>query len=264
MIPKIELKNIHKELNLKNPWIGSAPGQNVPFKNWKMEMHDAPIFEYIYREFKPRRHLEFGTWYGYGACLVAENCPATIWTINLWEGEKKPTGENIYAHVEVELPSQQQPSTDLPPRKGIFSILSKKATPSTAISQRIFKASDSGELIGRLYREKGFGNRVNQVYCNSLDWDATAYPDSFFDTVLIDGGHGKDIVKNDTLKSMRLLRSGGLMMWHDYCPEEEIMRDFPTCKGVVDAIVEMEANLKKEFKEPKWLFPSFILIAEKI
>jgi predicted O-methyltransferase YrrM len=258
------LSELHKFFGISNAWEGPAPGEGIAYKNWRMEDHDAPILKYLYKNLKPKRHLEFGTWYGFGASLVAENSPATIWTLNLWEGEKKPTGENLYGHVEVELPAAAQQVDAEDKIKGLFSFLRKPLTPvQKPTPQRIFKASDSGELIGRLYRERGLGHRVNQIYCDSMDWDTSAYPDGFFDTIMIDGGHGENIVQNDTRKSLRLLRSGGLMIWHDYCPDAEIVRDFPTSKGVVEAINTMHGHLEVYFDTLHWIVPSYILIGVK-
>lgn len=262
-IIKTDLKNLHQALGWENPWRGNAPGEGVPFRNWKMEDHDAPILKYLYQNVQPRRHLEFGTWYGFGACLVAESSPATIWTLNLWEGEKRETGENLYGHVEVELQDANPKSQIVTTPSGLLSFWRKRTRLDRTPVSRIFKASDSGELIGRLYRERGFGNRVNQVFCDSLEWDTAAYPDSFFDTIMIDGGHGEGIVQSDTIKSLRLLRPGGIMIWHDYCPDAEIVRDFPTSKGVVDAIHNMSGVLGDYFDSLHWIFPSYILVGCK-
>jgi predicted O-methyltransferase YrrM len=263
-IQNTPLSELHGVLNISNRWQGPAPGEGVAYKNWRMEDHDAPILKYLYHNLQPKRHLEFGTWYGFGACLVAENSPATIWTLNLWEGEKRSTGENLYGHVEVELTtSSQEPTVEDAP-KGLFSFLRKQPSRSQQLpAQRLFKASDSGELIGRLYREKGYGHRVNQVFCNSLEWDTSAYPDGFFDTIMVDGGHGEQIVQSDTRKSLRMLRPGGLMIWHDYCPDAEIVRDFPTSKGVVDAIQNMGPELDLCFDTLHWIVPSYILVGVK-
>jgi hypothetical protein len=264
LIHKTHLCDLHNVIKAKAHWAKTVPGDGVPFREWKMEIHDAPIFEYIYSQLNPKRHLEFGTWYGYGACLVAKNSDATIWTMNLWEGEKKPNGENAYGSE----PISHIPNFDsLSKKKTLLDFFCKKRFQPSRGSKtdelKKFKSTDSGEFIGRLYREKGFGNRVNQIYCNSMDWDNSAYPDGFFDTVLIDGGHGQEIVTNDTIKSLSLLKTGGAMMWHDYCPDEEIVQNFSTCKGVVDAIQGMSSEICKNFESLHWIFPSFILIGIK-
>jgi hypothetical protein len=50
---------------------------------------------------------------------------------------------------------------------------------------------------------------VAQVYTDSREWDTSHYPDGFFDSCLIDGGHTQDIVVSDTMQALRLVRSEG-------------------------------------------------------
>jgi predicted O-methyltransferase YrrM len=62
-----------------------------------METDDAPILDWLWRARKPRRHLEFGTWEGFGAALVGQGTDAEIWTVNLPQGEAGGDGELLYA-----------------------------------------------------------------------------------------------------------------------------------------------------------------------
>lgn len=73
------------------------PGQDKPLDRWKMETDDAPILEFLWRLRRPRRHLEFGTWEGFGAALVGHSTDAEIWTVNLPQGEAGSDGESLYA-----------------------------------------------------------------------------------------------------------------------------------------------------------------------
>lgn len=68
--------------------------------DWKMETDDAPILRYLWQALRPTRHLEFGTWEGFGASLVASVTDAEIWTINLAEGESGPDGKPLYAETD--------------------------------------------------------------------------------------------------------------------------------------------------------------------
>lgn len=69
--------------------------------DWKMETDDAPILEALWRAVAPGRHLEFGTWEGFGAALVANVTEAEIWTINLPEGETGSDGTTLYAATDA-------------------------------------------------------------------------------------------------------------------------------------------------------------------
>ena len=143
------------------------PPSSNSLSNWKMERDDAPIFEYLYKVFAPRRHLEFGTWQGWGATLCLESCNATVWTLNLPDGESKSDGTWAYgervkdvSNVPNDIVSVNYGTDD----KG----------PMT------YHRTDAGGYIGHIYRSKNLGHRVCQVYCDSREWDISNYPADFF------------------------------------------------------------------------------------
>ncbi|UOD35545.1 class I SAM-dependent methyltransferase [Deferribacteraceae bacterium V6Fe1] len=238
-VKTIELTNLNKilnsyeELNINN---------NKSLALWKMDIDDQPIFRYIYRNVKPRRHLEFGTWQGAGLLYCLEECSATVWTINL------PFGEFVNGDITYGVYTDELESVKAWANKIGFEWKSSHQT-------------DTFGFIGRHYLNKSLGNRVCQIYCDSRDWDTSNYPKSFFDSVLVDGGHQTEVVKNDTEKSIPLLRSGGIMIWHDYCPP--VYDDFECVKGVIDAIELMKENLSLYFKNLYWINPSWILFGIK-
>ena len=39
------------------------------------------------------------------------------------------------------------------------------------------------------------------------------------DVVFVDGSHGYSYVVSDSGKALRMVRPGGLVLWHDYSPE---------------------------------------------
>ena len=84
-----------------SPRAWPPPGKDKPLDQWKMETDDAPILEYLWRLWRPRRHLEFGTWEGFGATLVGQSTDAEIWTINLPQGEFRDDGEPLYASSDA-------------------------------------------------------------------------------------------------------------------------------------------------------------------
>ena len=232
-------------------FLGSSEPLNYPessreksFHDWKMETDDAPIFRYIYRNFAPRRHLEFGTWKGEGTCYVLEESAATVWTLNAPLGERDADGAGAYGAYPEEVPEITEWIEGL----------------GLKLGDRI--QSDTVAMIGRKYLARNLGSRVCQIYSDSREWDVTNYPAGFFDTVLIDGGHDADVVLNDTRKALRLVRSGGLVMWHDFCPDDEIVRDFSTCAGVVNAIRDMSGEFAG-LSRLVWIEPSFILLGVK-
>jgi len=214
----------------------SLPGKKSLAK-FVMEDDDGPILKYIYRNFNPERHLEFGTWQGTGTFFCLSECNATVWTINLPFGETNRysfTGEEIFSLNEW----------------AEFSGIDKNN-----------HHTDSIGYTGRFYLEKGLGGRVCQIYSDSRDWDTTNYPNGFFDTCLIDGGHTEEIVINDTIKALPLVRSGGMIMWHDYCPEAE--SECESVSGVISAVEKMREKLETEMESIYWIYPSWILLGKK-
>jgi predicted O-methyltransferase YrrM len=231
-------------------WKEMPPATSAPFAAWSMERDDAPLFAWLYRQFQPRRHLEFGTWQGFGTCLCLENSGATVWTVNLPDGEAKPDGSWAYGHR----------------------VLDESGTPPGAVSvnyghdedgPRTYHRTDAASYIGRIYREKQLGHRVCQVYCDTRRWDTSAYPSDFFDSVLIDGGHSPEVVAADTRKALSVLRPGGMILWHDFCPVPEIRTGVESVRGVVAGIESVLPEIRPQLRELFWIDPSWILLAIK-
>jgi len=221
-----------------------------PLNQWKMEEDDAPILQFFYRAFQPRRHLEFGTWQGWGTVLCLESCNATVWTVNLPDGELRPDGTWAYGHRVLD-------AGNVP--EGIIT----ETYGEDELGPRTYHRTDSGGYIGRLYREKGLGHRVCQIYSDSREWDTSNYPGGFFDSVLIDGGHQPDVVANDTRKALALLRSGGLVIWHDFCPLSEIRSQFESVKGVTEGLEPLLPELRTQLEQFYWINPSWLLVGIK-
>ena len=217
---------------------------------WKMEDDDAPIFQFLYQAHQPRRHLEFGTWQGWGASLCLESCGATVWTMNLPDGENRSDGTWAYGQRVTDTSNSPQ---------GIVTANYGE----DELGARNYHRTDAGGYIGRIYREKGLGNRVCQIYCDSREWDNSNYPADFFDSVLIDGGHQPEVVVNDTRKALQVLRPGGLIMWHDFCPLPEIRSQFESVKGVTAGIESILPELQSQLEKLCWINPSWILMGTK-
>lgn len=217
---------------------------------WRMEEGDAPIFTYLYRQHQPRRHLEFGTWQGFGTCLCLEASPATVWTLNLPQGETKADGSWAYSERLAE--GDRAPAWS---EKQIFG--SKETGPI------VYHRTDADGFIGRLYRERGLGSRVCQIYADSREWDPSAYPTDFFDSALIDGGHDALTLINDTRKALAVLRPGGLILWHDFCPVPEIRTRFESVQGVTSGISSLLPELHTAMQDLFWIDPSWILVGIK-
>jgi len=60
-------------------------------------------------------------------------------------------------------------------------------------------------------------DRVTFLTSDSATFDETPYVGTM-DLVFVDGAHSYEYVKNDTEKGWRMLRSGGVLAWHDCVP----------------------------------------------
>jgi len=241
-VPTVSVKDLHTRLGYSMPIDYPPSSLSKLLKDWQMEIDDAPIFRYIYRNFQPHRHLEFGTWQGTGVLYCLEECDATVWTINLPQGEMKENGTWAYSS-----------SFEKSKRRLFFF----KKDVSYGYQ------TDSLGSIGRLYLEAGLGNRVCQIYCDSLEWDISNYPPGFFDSALIDGGHSEEVVASDTAKACHLVASGGIIMWHDFCEHAEVQNNCSSTTGVVNAIRVNWNWLSQQMKDIFWIDPSWILLAVK-
>jgi hypothetical protein len=58
-------------------------------------------------------------------------------------------------------------------------------------------------------------HKITQLFGDSKRFDETPYLKQC-DLIFVDGSHAYSYVKNDTEKALRMLREGGLLLWHDY------------------------------------------------
>lgn len=207
-----------------------------------MQDDDSQILAYIYRNHRPRRHLEFGTWEGFGVVLCAENCDAEIWTLNLPDGELTTEGEPVYSRAVTA-------------KDRLLAGVELQESPAVQ--------TDAGPWIGWLYRAAGHESRVHQILADSTTWDSSTFADGFFDSILVDGGHASNIITSDTNMSLRLLRPGGLLLWHDFCPVDLAMSHKVATRGVVHALHTHWHDWSPHFDALFWVRDSYLLIGRK-
>ncbi len=246
VVPAVESSSIQSRCGFDKPFVPARSSLAKPLAEWIMEDDDAPIFKYLYQQLQPKRHLEFGTWRGTGTCYCLENSPhATVWTINLLDGETAADGRWAYdAYL-----NESESGTGLVTR--------------VARNGKTVVRADARGAIGAEYLDKGLGHRVCQIYADSLEWDDSNYPDGFFDSVLIDGGHAPSIVINDTKKAIRLVKAGGVVLWHDYCPDPSVQGVCSSTAGVTEAINNLKPILDRTFDDLFWINPSWILLGTR-
>ena len=88
--------------------------------------------------------------------------------------------------------------------------------------------------------------RITFLKQDSATFDESPYAGQM-DFVFVDGAHNYDYVKNDSKKAWRMLRSGGIIVWHDFRPADP---------DVVKYLLENTYN-------PLWLFDTTLAFAYK-
>ncbi len=57
--------------------------------------------------------------------------------------------------------------------------------------------------------------KIRQLFGDSKQFDESPYANSF-DLIFIDGSHAESYVESDSRKALKMVRPGGLILWHDY------------------------------------------------
>ena len=126
--------------------------------------------------------FEFGTCTGKTAYLWARNSPAgsRVVTITLAPSQQ---------HQYVKSGNDSQSDTDFALRESAFETF--------------------------VYTGTDVASGVEQLYGDSKTFDERPYHD-WADLVFVDGSHARSYVESDSAKAMRIVKPGGLVLWHDY------------------------------------------------
>jgi len=86
-----------------------------------------------------------------------------------------------------------------------------------------------------LYSGTNVAHKIEQLFGDSKAFDETPYAGQM-DLIFVDGSHAYSYVISDSRKALRMVRSGGLVLWHDY--------DGPMAgRGTDEALVELAREL---------------------
>lgn len=235
-IPTVGLKDLSLIFQIEAPRFDFNLKSRYDTWDHTMEREDSPYLRWIWSALKPEKHFEFGTWEGFGACLVLKSTNAHVWTINLAQGEQTNGG--------AQYTESREP--------GLKTIFMGDAS----------GASDSDNSVGWMYRALELGSRVTQLFGDSLKLDHSSLGNGSFDTVFIDGGHDFKVVSSDQAKALEMLRPGGVVVWHDFSLDDKVIADHPSCKGVLSAVSE-NIDLLESHLDLYWLEGTFLLIGHK-
>jgi hypothetical protein len=130
---------------------------------------------------KPHGVFEFGTYNGMTTLQIATNAP-----------------ENCRVHT-----------LDIPPNEVSESQVGEY---DSCLAE---KAGAFQFEVGHYFKGTSFQDRISQVWGDSINIDLTSYYDQI-DLVFVDAAHTYPYVKSDTKNALRMIRPGGVVLWHDY------------------------------------------------
>ncbi len=168
-------------------------------------------------------HVEPGTWGETPlsdlfalCCLVASSRPGTIFEFGTFTGLAT-------VHLAMNAaPGALVHTLDLPPAKRESMDLD-------------WEGAIDDEVIGKLWRGTPWETAIIQHLCDSRAFDTTEL-DGAVDFAFVDGAHSYEFVANDSAKAIDMVRSGGVIAWHDYsrtCPDvQRYLGSLPEAFGV--------------------------------
>lgn len=159
------------------------PGTRIVLEHMVGEGIATPVDELAYlalltRATAPQNIFELGTFRGRTALNFALNSPeqCVVWTL------------------------------DLPPAER-DALLDSVNTADAAIIEKSETGVD--------YKGKDCAHKIRQLFGNSLSFDFSPYFGRM-DMVFVDGAHHYEAAHSDTKNALKLVRAGGLILWHDF------------------------------------------------
>lgn len=147
-----------------------------------IDPNEILILAAIVKHIKAKKVVEIGTYDGNTALNIAANMP--------------DNGKVI----TIDMPQEWETGTKIKIPKNYVNV-------NNAEGKRV--------IVGNQYHNTKENKKIKQIFCDSakLDWKTLNGP---FDMVFIDGCHHYKYVKHDTKMALRNLKSGGVIVWHDY------------------------------------------------
>lgn len=158
-----------------------------------VSFHELAIISALVRMHDPKISFEIGTFDGRSALNIALNCKddGRVFTLDL------PMADSIRTSLLLD-------ASDL----------------------EFIDKTESGMH----FRKHALGTKIRQLYGDSASFDFTEFHGRV-DFMLIDGAHSYDYARFDSLTALKLVRPGGIIVWHDY--------DTPFWHGVTAALNEL-------------------------
>ena len=75
-----------------------------------------------------------------------------------------------------------------------------------------------------IFSGKDCEKKISVMFMDSRELIIDKYLNTF-DLIFIDGGHTYSIIKNDSDKAFKMVKKGGIVLWHDYVPGKTSDKD---------------------------------------
>jgi predicted O-methyltransferase YrrM len=120
------------------------------------------------------------------------------------------TGKTAYLWARNSPPNARILTLTLAPEQA------KSATYGETDSRKAgIRAEEESAFTQFLYSGTDVEAKITQLYGDSKEFDETPYIGSC-DLIFIDGSHAYSYVESDTRKALKMIRPGGVIVWHDY------------------------------------------------
>ena len=75
-----------------------------------------------------------------------------------------------------------------------------------------------------IFSGKDYEKKISVMFMDSRELKIDEYLNKF-DLIFIDGGHTYSIIENDASKAFKMVKLGGIILWHDYVPGKTSDKD---------------------------------------
>ena len=116
-----------------------------------------------------------------------------------------------------------------PENAKIFSLTLNKEMTKNITKEKVDNKISFRNIINESIYEKflfsgsNVEKKINVIFENSLNFNQNSYKN--FDLIFIDGGHTYSIIENDSNKAFKMVKKGGIILWHDYVPGKTSDKD---------------------------------------
>ncbi len=146
---------------------------------------------------KAKNIFEFGTCTGKTTYLLAANCPQN----------GKVTSITLSPDQVIEYQSDSKDS-----------------------SLSMQDAKNESAFTDFLYTNTPEENKINQLFGDSKQFNEEEYIEAF-DLIFIDGSHAYSYVISDSEKALKMIKPGGLILWHDYRGPNDVKDVYKALNG---------------------------------